>query len=246
MKKPDLIKFDLDKVYFMDKYNKTLTYGQKNVHIDGVKEQLQKLESEKKLYYNNVAGIVDPERENNEIKYQKYEKWAKLEKKFKLIEILLIVLFIIQLLIFDHLPVGFRSSLIFSLFSLLLMLFSVFIGPLVFIITKIIKHIHGMCYKQYIKSIDSKLKNIGNNFKQISTNYYKTIDNLYLRSLDDTHRELVLLRRQQEAQNQEMLLLEIERQKIEKERLDEQRRARAASEKLLAIEQEREKRWRGW
>lgn len=99
---------------------------------------------------------------------------------------------------------------------------------------------------QYTKSIITKLNESGNHFEQISANYYKAIDDLYLCSLDNTHRELVLLRRQQEKQNQEMLRLEKERQEFEKERLNEQRRTRTASEQLLAIEREREKRWRGW
>ena len=69
---------------------------------------------------------------------------------------------------------------------------------------------------------------------------------MYLLSLDTTHRELVLLRRQQEAHNQDMLRLEKERRKAEKERLEEQRRAREATEKLLSIEIEREKRMGRW
>ena len=69
---------------------------------------------------------------------------------------------------------------------------------------------------------------------------------MYLLSLDTTHRELVLLRRLQEAHNQDMLRLEKERQKAEKERLEEQRRAREATEKLLSIEIEREKRMGRW
>lgn len=43
-----------------------------------------------------------------------------------------------------------------------------------------------------------------------------------------------------------MLRLEKERQKAEKERLEEQRRAREATEKLLSIEIEREKRMGRW
>ncbi len=245
-KTSDLKKLNLDTVFFLYEFKKAFEYGKKNFHISGVKEQLQELDKEKKLYYDKVAEIVNPERENNEIKYQKYMKWKKTEKKAKLIEVLLIVLIIIRLVIFDYLPVSFRTSLIFSLSDLLIIAFAVFIGPIAFIITKIIKHIYGIYYMQYTKSIITKLNELGNHFEQISANYYKAIDDLYLCSLDNTHRELVLLRRQQEMQNQEMLRLEKERQEFERERLDEQRRARTASEQLLAIEREREKRWRGW
>lgn len=113
-------------------------------------------------------------------------------------------------------------------------------------LTKIIKHGFGIRYKRYIELVSNKLNNLGNGFIRTSIDYYDAIDNLYLLSLDTTHRELVLLRRQQEAHNQDMLRLEKERQKAEKERLEEQRRAREATEKLLSIEIEREKRMGRW
>ncbi len=237
-----ILKYNLDNVYFFNEYNKAFSYGQQNKRVSGVNNQLINLKQEKDLYCDKVANIVNPEREINEIKYQKYEKPAILEKKIMLIEIVLIVIVIIRGFIFDFLPMNIQSSIFLALFDLLLIIFSVFIGPSAFIITKIIKHIYGILYKRYVKSIISKLESLGNHFAQICYNYYKIIDKLYLNSLDNTQRELVLLRRQQ----QEQLQLERERQEIEAERLDEQRRTRAATEELLAIERERENRRRGW
>ena len=43
-----------------------------------------------------------------------------------------------------------------------------------------------------------------------------------------------------------MLRLERERQKAEEQHLKEQQRTRQATEELLAIEKERERRYRGW
>lgn len=246
MKKTKFERYDLDKVYFMNEYNKTVTYGNTNAGIGGVKEQLQGLELEKSRYFENVANIVNPERENEELKYCQYEKWAKIEKKYKYAEIFLIVVCVAEMFAFKYLPIGLRTSLFFGLFEVLLAFLTIFVVPIIFIVTKIIKHGYGIRYKRYIELISNRLNNLGNGFIRTSIDYYDAIDNLYLLSLDTTHRELVLLRRQQEAHNQDMLRLEKERQKAEKERLEEQRRAREATEELLSIEIEREKRIGRW
>lgn len=246
MKKSKFERYDLDKVFFMNEYNKTVTYGNTNAGIGGVKEQLQGLELEKSRYFENVASIVNPERENEETKYRQYEKWTKIEKKYKYAEIFLIAVCVAELFTFKYLPIGLRTSLFFGLFEVLLAFLTIFVVPIIFIITKIIKHGYGIRYKRYIELISNRLNSLGNSFIRTSIDYYDAIDNLYLLSLDTTHRELVLLRRQQEAHNQDMLRLEKERQKAEKERLNEQRRAREATEELLSIEIEREKRMGRW
>lgn len=244
MKKSKIERYDLSKVYFMNEYNKTFSYGNANVNINGVKEQLQNLESEKKRYFENVANIVNPEKENEEIKYHQYEKWAKAEKIYKYAEIILISICIVSMFTFKHFPIEFRTSLFFGLLAFLLVLLTIIIGPLLFIITKIIKYGYGIRYKRYIEPISTMLNTLGNNFVRISINYYENIDNLYLLSLDPSQRELVLFRRQQEKHNQDMLRLERERQKVEIEHFEEQRRTRAATEGLLEIEREREERRR--
>ena len=140
MKKSKYERYDLDKVYFMNEYNKTVTYGNTNAGISGVKEQLQGLELEKNSYFENVASIVNPERENEESKYRQYEKWAKIEKKYKYAEIFLIAVCVAEMLTFKYLPIGLRTSLFFDLFEVLLVFLTVFVVPIIFVITKIIKH----------------------------------------------------------------------------------------------------------
>lgn len=246
MKKSTFERYDLDKVYFMNEYNRTVAYGNTYININGVKEQLQKLEKEKQRYFGEVSSIVNPERENEETKYRQCEKWAKIAKICKWIEISLIVICVVCMLFYKYLPVGFRTSLLFALFEILLMLFTVLFGPLAIIIVKIMKYGHERSYKRYIESIAMKLNNFGNGFIRTSRKYYKEIDNYYLLSLDATHRELVLLRRQQETLSRDMIQLERERQTAEEERLNEQRKTRVATERLLNIEIEREKRRNRW
>lgn len=246
VKKPGMTRYNLDKVYFMTEYNKAVAYGKQNISIQGVKEQLQRLEQEKKSYFEKVANIVTPERDTEQAKYQQYEKWATMEKKCKWAEIMLIALLVVRLSIFQYLPLALRMSLLFTLFDVLLALLVLFAGPVAFIISKIAKHSSALRYNKYIVLISNQLNSLGSGFTRTSIEYYDAIDNLYLCSLDPSHREMILLRRQQERHNQNILRLEKERQKVEEQRLQEQQRARRATEELLAIEKERERRYRGW
>lgn len=244
MKKEKIVRYDLDKVYFMAEYNKAVSYGRQNIGVQGVSEQLYKLEQEKKAYLEKVSHIVEAEKSVEQAKYQQYEKWATMEKKCKWAEIGLIALLVVRLVIFQYLPVGLRTSLLFSLFDLLIVLLPFFVGPAAFIISKIAKHSFALRYNKYVSPLSNQLNSIGTNFSRISTQYYDAIDSLYLSTLDPAHREIILLRRQQEMHNQDMLKLERERQKADESRLKEQQRTRQATEELLAIEKERERRYR--
>lgn len=246
MKKSGFVRYDLDKVYFMNEYNKAVAYGHQNTNIAGVKEQLQGLEREKNSYFEQVASIVNPEREIEQNKFQKYAKWAAAEKKYKWAEIGLILALVAQLTFFQVLPIWLRTSSIFTLFDLLLTFLVLLAGPIAFIVAKVIKHGYRIRYNQYIESIANRVNSLGSSFTRTCISYYDNIDNLYLLSLDSTHRELILLRRQQEIQHQDMIRLEKERKRAEEDRLREQQRARQATEELLAIEKERERRYRGW
>lgn len=246
IKQRRVVRYDLDKVCYLDEYDRTVAYGSKNIDIKGVKEQLQGLEKEKKIYIEEAVAIINSERASEQLKYHQYEKWFKVEKVIKYIEIALILVVIVCMSIYDNLSMGIRTSLFFGLGEVLLMLLVLLIVPLAFVVAKIGKNIYRTCYNRYMGSVAARMKGLGKSFDRKSRTCYDAIDNLYLRSLDPTHRELVLLRRQQEKHNQDMLKLERERQDIEKDRLREQKRATQAAEELLSIEKEREKRYRNW
>lgn len=91
-----------------------------------------------------------------------------------------------------------------------------------------------------LKSVPALLK-----FHDIIGEAIQDIDTLYLRSLDPSHREMVLMRREQAEHNRKQEELEEERVRLENERLREAEKTRKAQEKLLKIEEEREKRYRG-
>lgn len=246
MKKPRVTRYNLDKVYFMKEYNKTVSYGNQNINLQGVKEQLQELEQAKKIYVDKVKNLVDPEKDTEQTKYQKYEKWSIIERSIKYLEIPLLIAYFICPMLFELLPIAFHFSFIFSLTNALLPLVAVFVGPIAFVVAKIMRGRYALQYNQYIVAIRDSVNSLGSNFTKTSLKHYDEIDILYLGSLDPAHREVILLRRQQETHNQEILRLEKERQESEKQHLIEQQKTRQATEELLKIEQERERRYRGW
>jgi len=246
LKKQRVKRYDLDKVYFMGEYNKTVAYGNQNINIEGVREQLQKLESEKESYFKKVASIVDPERDKERVKYQQYEKWEKIAKKCKWLEIMLILLVIAELSFYKLLPVGFRTSALHILLEWAVFFLAITLGPIAFLVSKIAKHCYGIIYNRYVELIANNLNSLGSSFQRASISYYDIIDSLYLGSLEPVSREVILLRRQQEKHEQDMVRLEKQRQRAEEMRLIEQKRTRQATEELLSIEREREKRYRRW
>ncbi len=103
-------------------------------------------------------------------------------------------------------------------------------------------------YERLYSKLLSIAENAGNVHGNENQTIYTKIDDIYLSSLDAAHREMVLMRRDQERQHQEALQAQLEHNRVIEQ---EQRLARAAQEqsaratqKLLDIEEERERRWR--
>lgn len=241
----------MDKVYYFYEYNRTIDYGNPKVNIKGVAGVLRALEQEKDVYFQKVTDIANAERSVEETRYNQYAEWRRRGKNLGFLEIFLIVAYIVRLTVVKYLfPISLRTSVLFSLGDVLLTLLVFFIGPIAFAIAEAARCGYGIRYNQYIKSVSAKIHSLGMDFEERARTYYKQIDNLYLQSLDPTQRELILLRREQEAHNKKMLQMEQERKNIEQQHLWEQQRARQATEELLVIEKERERRRkereRGW
>lgn len=243
MKRARVERYDLDKTYFLTEYQKAVDYGNQNIRIAGVKEQLDRLDEEKKRYFESVASITTPEREIEQEKYQKYEILEENEKKYKTIELVLIAVFIFYLCTEKYLP----THTLVAILSAALLLLAVFLaGPIAFIVSMLRRKYYGTQYQNYIAPISAQIVSLGNSFQQFSRSCYKSIDNLYLSSLNPTERELILLRREQQRRDREAKRRDEERHKLEMQRLAEEQRTRQATEELLAIEKERERRYRGW
>ncbi len=98
-------------------------------------------------------------------------------------------------------------------------------------------------YNNYTKTIYKKLDNINNKYTTINYSLYNEADNIYLNSLEPTHRETVLMRRDQERQHQERLAMEQKILDNQKAAQAEGKKLRETQEQLLGIEKEREKRY---
>lgn len=237
-------RYDLTRCYNFSKYNEAMKYANQKNEVEGMREQIEKMISGKDTYVQDIQNIIEPEKAAEEETYLAWEKWYKRNAKMGWGLIALIVFNLITT-IFG----GFGSNVIFFLGFLGWIISP--IALIVFIIMKVGTKIKCNAYNKLVDGLYVRIESRNKMFLQQSQEYYEEIDNLYLISLDPTHREMVLMRREQaEFQKQmqklekERLRLERDRQTHERETLEENRRARAAQERLLAIEEEREKRWR--
>ena len=246
-----IVRCDLDKCYRVNEYNEAIDYALKNSNIVGMEKTIEKLNKEKNIYKQDIANLIEPERETENEMYLLWEKWNKAKDGcFKIVLGLIggtILCWILSAFLWSGL----------SLLGLIDVVLSI-IMFLVFWVIKVIELICGNKYDRYINKIMSKIIARNKIFGQDMNRYYEEIDNLYLQSLDPAHREMVLMRREQDKYNQEMmrleqerLSLERERVHIEKERQKEEKAAREEArqnakesrrvqERLLQIEEDRE------
>ncbi len=235
----NIVRCDLDRCYCFNEYNKTVSCANKNIEVEGVREQLVKLSNEAEIYKNDIKNITEPERETENNKYLIWEKWNKVKNIcFSILVCLVGGTIICWILGAIWLPM-------FSILGLLGIVLSI-IMLLVFIVTKVGELIYGSFYNKYINRIMDKINVRNAIFEYDAHQYYEMIDSLYLQSLDPAHREMILMHREQTEHNKEMKRLEMKRQMTENERLQEQRKTRQTQERLLEIEEERERRLKGY
>lgn len=237
-------RYDLERVYYLNKYNETAAYANQNIQIQGVRQQLQGLNAEKGSYMREVREFTDSVRSEESKKYQQYEKWSKLAKTCLLAELGIFLIGIAEEYIFKYVPR--QLNLLFSLLELLILVLIFVVIPIAFVVSKILDIAYGKIYADYTQQIAMRVDTAGSDFESLVGVYYDKIDNLYLSSLDPASRELVLLRRQQAEQTRQMVKLAEEQKRIAKQQLAEAKRTSQSTQQLLDIEKERERRRRGW
>lgn len=248
-----IVRCDLDRCYRFNEYNKAMDYANKNMNVEGVREQIQKLQNEKEIYISNVKNITEPERETENQKYASWEKWNGRWNICIRITIPLLIIIILNNVLSFILP-----EIIHNILRILG--FLIYIMVPASLVTLAATHGCESSYNRYKADIIQRINNINASFSNRFNEYYRQIDNLYLCSLDPTHREMVIMHREQTKYNEEMLRLERERNQLEKERneqmlrlekerhalekerMQETKRTRQATEDMLQIERDRE--WR--
>ena len=253
--KYSIVRCNLEKLYNFGEYNKTMDYAKKNIEVNGVREQMQKLTAEKTTYVQKMRNITEPEKEKEDKKYHEWESWYKKKNICVWITIGLVIISVINLLLGSFLPHG-----LYKLFTLLGMLIIIMLPA--YMVMKLGEFICENSYYKYTRPILENISALNIAFAEQSRKYYVSIDDLYLLSLDPAHREMVLMRREQAERHEEMMRMEQERIELEKERIrvekarqaderaareearQEAERSRKAQERLLQIEEEREFRYK--
>lgn len=228
-----LQRYDLDRCYSYGEYNETINYGNMNSHLEGVQDYILQLNNEKQQYEQEMRKVIDAERDNENRKYHFWEKW----RKIKFIFLAIFVGGLILNSIIGNVFNGTLEALLNILICLLLVL-----TLILFLIAAVIQVISGKLYFRYADNLKEHLDCINNSFDYKAKKCYLAIDDIYLKSLEPSHREIVLMRREQNEHNRKLEKIAEERRILEQENLEENRKIRNTQEQLLEIELERENR----
>lgn len=242
-----LQRYDIDSVYWQRSYEDTLEMAKEHINIPGVSENVDALKQEKEQYFSEVDAIVNSERETEQKKHKTYITWRTLHIILKWTPLASFVLSMLAAALEDktYHPIDY----IFTFIGLVLLLIF-FLSIPGFLVAKIGHKITAKRYEKYIDNLSEQFDSLGRNFKNRAKYYYGVIDDLYLSSLNETQRMLVLLRREREEDRrqhqEEMAEMRLQNQRLMNQNeslLNEQRRNREAIEELLSIENRREDRY---
>lgn len=216
--------------YRTSEHDKTVRYAQKNMSLNGVKELYERTEKEYQSYLWEMENIINDESAVENEKFNKWEKINKIKNIFKYGAIAFALFTIICLIL--------QSNL--AGFGIVILIMAIFVGC----VLKVMDIICEKQYNSYIKTVKDKFNSVNNKYIQTFNVIYSSIDNLYLSSLDPTHREMVLMRRDQERQHQEAMRANARQAEIQRKLAEEQKRLRIQQDELLQIEKERERRYK--
>lgn len=230
--------------YHMQEYKEALQFAQKYQNIAGVPEEIKNLKENHNKYRKNFNDALNQVYDEWN---QKHRTWMRVNTAKNLLKritigaaVIVVVGFVANGIISWRHMEGILET-IDELLTALAMELTFWCGVAWL----------GLCIaEKYSFNQYSNAKNKVSNYiaNQVTDPYLQSIrrnrnkvDNIYLASLSPEHRELVLMRRDQERQHQEAM----RQQERQNEAIRaEQERARIAQEELLRIEREREERYR--
>lgn len=202
---------------------------------DTIVQHMKKYEEEIDAHIGEKRPIIDE-------KYDKLKKVSLVRKIFKILTIVFFVLCVFE----GYMPTWIRGELTFG----------IMICPIVYCVFKIKEKISEKSYARYLNDAITKARQIDIRYQKIAGDIYNKLDDIYLNSLEPAHREVVLMRRDQERQHQELMQAQFkfqqeqyektrqmqqEQQKQWERLAEEQKRTRKAQDELLQIEREKER-----
>lgn len=243
MKKKTLNKVDVRNFYDGSSFESAIHWAKQynvtseiNENVTIIQRKKQEYSKEFDVFCNRVQPVAD----------EKFAVWKSSEEKkvfFKWLSIGAVVIFLLCIFIADLDVVSYSILSILILLVTLVMILVLLIGGIATIFFKIKSNLMKKKYDSYIDELKCESKQITARYEREVNSLQSKIDNLYLDTLEPAHREVVLMRRDQERQHQERMLIERERLNSQKAMEEEQRRSRQAQEGLLQIEREREERY---
>lgn len=231
-------RYDLERCYQFYEYKQATNYGKEKRNVSGVDTFLKKLEIAKDNYIQEIQNIVSPEKEIENKKYSLWKKWFAAKQISCYFTVAGFILGIILQCIME------TSGILYAFTNMIGKVWVISLG--IFCVSFPVEIIIRKQYEGYTDKLRKKIAEKNHAFADMSSQYYQEIDDLYLASLDVPHRETVLLRREQNKHNQEMRRLEEERRRMEADQLEEMRKRRQIEERRLQIEEDRERRYKGW
>lgn len=239
-------RMDLNAYYMTSEYKEVVKTAKECIDLQGVKELLEELHHDNREYMEKMKRIIDEERNQENSKYTLWNKVHNAKNICKWITIGAFLLCMVGLF--------FKSvTIIFSwLISITMLILPV--GIILTLILKIAVMICGKLYQSYIQKLEGKVRNINGNYSSKIKAIDNKVDRLYLASLEPAHREMVLMRRDQERQHQKLIKSQQKyQQNMQKKQnaynrasLEEQEKIRRTQERLLDIEERREDRYYKW
>lgn len=247
-KKVQRLKFE--DLYEKMEYQKTFSLASEHEKVPGVKESSDELMSVHNEYMKQMRQMEGEELETEKSKYTIWEKIhkGKVAGKWTAIAMIvaLILSFLIQTLFLMSSNVANNICGWVQLFMFLLF----FVGLASGIVLKICEMICGGLYESYTGKLREKARKINNGYIANLRSIGKNIDNLYLNSLSPEERRFIIGQREAERRHKEMLYqqeMTLRQQEIRDEvMMKEMRESKKVQEKLLEIEQERERRRNRW
>lgn len=225
-------------------YNEVMTLGNQNKNVEGVMEIVNKVEEK---YQSHCKVVREFSEKEGDTEYTKYKRWYSVHRCksiSKIVFIGMLIFYILSCILCLFLQ-GALGSIIVFLQDIVLVLF-----PLVCVVftgSKVTEMIFSFVYNSYAKNIAKVGNEMVGKFRMEINKFGHQIDEMYLNSLEPAHREVVLMRRDQERQHQEMMKKKAahyeEMRKIQEKTLREQQKIRKTQEKLLEIERDREARY---
>lgn len=235
--KKDLNRVDMNRWYSTEVFDSAIRWAGQYSSISGVNEAISAIQKNKQEYSREMGELLNQAQPELDKRFAEWEAAEK--KKGFYFGVTIVALFIFL----SNANIHFPHIIILDLLAFLLT-FAPIAGITLLVISLIRSDSCKEKHTSYIKQLELKARQIDAKYEKSVNLLRNKIDNLYLNSLEPAHREMVLMRRDQERQHQE--LIHIEQQKLNSQRAaeEEQRRLRQTQEELLRIERDREERYR--